>query len=79
MSEILLTPRPEPISPIDPDIRPLARAPSQSTEFFNAVFVDTRSGNVIPGGGGGGGGGGTMPLRVMKKKVQTGKFHRDPT
>lgn len=34
---------------------------------------------MIPGGGGGGGGGGTMPLRVMKKKVQTGKFHRDPT
>lgn len=56
MSEILLTPLPEPISPIDPDVRPLARAASQSTEFFDSVFVDSAYS-------------GTKPLRVVKKVV----------
>lgn len=54
MSEILLTPRPEPISPIDPDVRPALRASSQSSEFFNSVFVDS----VYSG---------TRPLKVVKK------------
>lgn len=72
MSAVLLTPGSEPISPIDPYMSTLARAPSQSTEFFNAVFVDSRSGAGVAGADESGGRGGTRPMRV-KKKIQNGE------
>jgi len=61
MSEILLTPLPEPISPVDPDMNVPRRAPSQSTEFFNSLYVEGVRGH-------------TRPLQVRKKPVSsTGK------
>jgi hypothetical protein len=54
MSEILLTPLPEPISPVDPDMDSPRRAPSQSTEFFNSLYVEGVRGH-------------TRPLQVRKK------------
>jgi hypothetical protein len=62
MSEILLTPRPEPISPVDPDMKMPRRAPSQSTEFFNSLYVEGVRGH-------------TRPLQVIKKPATlTGKL-----
>jgi hypothetical protein len=59
MSEVLLTPVPEPISHLDPDIKIAARAPSQSTEFFNSLYVEGVRGY-------------TKPLQVKKKAMVTG-------
>jgi hypothetical protein len=48
MSEVLLTPLPEPVSPVDPDMNIPRRAPSQSTEFFNSLYVEGVRGHTRP-------------------------------
>lgn len=58
MSEVLLTPVPEPVSPVDPNIRMPHRAQSQSTEFFNSLYVEGVRGY-------------TKPLQVRKKAMAT--------
>jgi hypothetical protein len=65
MSEILLTPLPGPISPVDPDMNFPRRAPSQSTEFFNSLYVEGVRGH-------------TRPLQVRKKPATLNSELFDP-